>query len=155
MAEIKAEISQLVVTPSGPIVVLKESDGNRSVVIGLSSSDFTFLYMAYGHKNIPASTPHETIRSILAAFDMTIDKVIIDVTEDGTGVAQVYISSGDKTVKVEARPSDAIAIALKMNSPIFIEESAFSKVEKQSEKETTNAQITWLANVDFESMTKH
>jgi bifunctional DNase/RNase len=98
-----------------PIVLLKESEGERFLPIWVGAVEATAI--AYAQQGIvpPRPLTHDLMKDLLKALDATVEQVRITGLEDGVFYAVIAFTSG---VEVEARPSDAIALALRSQVPI-------------------------------------
>jgi hypothetical protein len=100
---------------NNPIVLLRERDGGRYLPIWVGAVEATAI--AYAQQGIvpPRPLTHDLLRDILAALGVTLDEVRITALEDGVFYAVLVFSNG---AEVSARPSDAIALALRVDAPI-------------------------------------
>jgi len=98
-----------------PIVLLRESDGERYLPIWVGAVEATAI--AYAQQGVvpPRPLTHDLMRDLLAALDATVSQVRITALEDGVFYAVIVFESG---LEVQARPSDAIALALRGDIPI-------------------------------------
>lgn len=100
---------------NNPIVLLRERDGGRYLPIWVGAVEATAI--AYAQQGIvpPRPLTHDLLRDILAALGVTLQEVRITALEDGVFFAVLVFSDG---TEVSARPSDAIALALRVDAPI-------------------------------------
>jgi bifunctional DNase/RNase len=100
---------------NNPIVLLRERDGGRYLPIWVGAVEATAI--AYAQQGIvpPRPLTHDLLRDILAALGVTLTEVRITALEDGVFFAVLAFSDG---TEVSARPSDAIALALRVDAPI-------------------------------------
>jgi uncharacterized protein len=100
---------------NNPIVLLRERDGGRYLPIWVGAVEATAI--AYAQQGIipPRPLTHDLLRDILKALDVPLAEVRITALEDGVFYALLVFSNG---VEVSARPSDAIALALRVDAPI-------------------------------------
>jgi bifunctional DNase/RNase len=99
-----------------PIVLLKEIDGLRYLPIWLGSAEATAIAFVQQQVKPPRPLTHDLFNSVLETFDIDLESVYLTKLEDGIFYAQLNFA-GSKFVS--ARPSDAIALALRSNSPIM------------------------------------
>jgi bifunctional DNase/RNase len=99
-----------------PIVLLRERDGERYLPIWIGAVEATAI--AFAQQGVVPARPltHDLLRDIVTAFDRRLDKVHVTDLRDGVFFAELHFSDG---VVVSARPSDAIALALRTESPIW------------------------------------
>jgi len=120
--EIKLEILGLSSSQSQTgsfALVLGETDGNRRlpIIIGMFEAQAIAIEIEKIKPNRPMT--HDLFRSFADAFDYNVEKIIISDLKEGVFFAKIICKNGSKTEEVDARPSDAIAIALRFNAPIF------------------------------------
>jgi len=123
--EIEMRIKGLVIDPISkmPIVVLEEIAGDRMlpIWIGVFEANAISLKM----ENIPTPRPltHDLIKNVLQKLDASIEKIVISDVLDNTFYAYIYCHCNNgKIIKIDSRPSDAIALSLRMEAPIYVEE---------------------------------
>lgn len=101
---------------NNPVVLLKESDGDRVIPIWVGAVEATAI--AYAQQGVvpPRPLTHDLMRDVLRAVGADLAEVRITGLEEGVFYASLVFASG---VEVSARPSDAIALALRLDVPIF------------------------------------
>lgn len=128
----QAEISGLFIDRKNgePVLMLKEQDGSRTVPIWIQMDDLFSLaiQLSNGQFKLPRPFAHDLIKTVVNCLPAEVDQVVITDIEDYIYYAQVTITSPEKNLKFDARPSDAILLALKFDAPICIVEEV---VEKQ------------------------
>ena len=108
-------------------LVLGEVDGNRRlpIIIGMFEAQAIAIEIEKIMPNRPMT--HDLFKAFAHNFDYAIDEIIISDLREGVFFAKIVCSNDTKTVEVDARPSDAIAIGLRFNVPIFTDESVLSE----------------------------
>lgn len=128
----QAEISGLFIDRKNgePVVMLKEQDGDRTVPIWIQMGDMfsVAVQMSEGKFKLPRPFAHDLIKSVILNLQAKVEQVVITDIEDYIYQAQITLISPDNVLKFDARPSDAIIIALKFDAPICIVEEV---VEQQ------------------------
>lgn len=117
----KLTIADVYLRDGGSAGLLLQSEGGENflpIIVGFFEAQAIFL----GLQGIKTSRPmsHDLIVSILASAGTTLDKVCINKLDEGVFYAYLAIKQNGKTVQVDARPSDAIALAVRLNTPIFV-----------------------------------
>jgi len=120
--EIKLEILGLSSSQSQTgsfALVLGEADGNRRlpIIIGMFEAQAIAIEIEKIKPNRPMT--HDLFRSFADAFSYNVEKIIISDLKEGVFFAKIICVNGNKKEEVDARPSDAIAIALRFNAPIY------------------------------------
>jgi bifunctional DNase/RNase len=107
-----------------PLVLLKEVDGDRYLPIWIGAVEATAI--AFAQEGVTTARPmtHDLFRDVLQALQTPLTRVTIDNLQDSVFYATLVFGNG---VQVSARPSDAIALALRMNVPVFGDESVLSE----------------------------
>ncbi|MBK9246710.1 MAG: bifunctional nuclease family protein [Ignavibacteria bacterium] len=129
MAKVQLEVLGLTANPTSNgayALVLKEVDGPRRISILIGSAEAVAIYNEL--EGIKAARPitHDLIRDILSTLDVSIVEIYINEMRDETYFASMIFDTTSQ--EVDCRPSDAIAIALRCNSPIFINETLLDEV---------------------------
>ena len=122
-------ISGLTIDPltRGPIVILKEVEGERTLPIWIGLLEATAI--ASELEGIKFSRPmtHDLLKSIMDEINLKINKVEVCDLKNNTYYALIYINFQGKEICIDARPSDALALSLRVNAPIFVSEDVISK----------------------------
>lgn len=122
-------ISGLAVDPAtkNPIVILKEIDGERTLPIWIGFLEATAI--ASELEGIQFSRPmtHDLLKNIMETVNVKIDKIEVCDLRNNTYYALIHISFNGKTITIDARPSDALALSLRVEAPIFVEEKVIDK----------------------------
>lgn len=102
-----------------PIVLLKESGGERYLPIWIGAVEATAIAFALQGIQTPRPMTHDLIRDILQETAVEVERVTISELVDQTFYASIRMQAGGSTLEVSSRPSDAIALAVRLGSPIF------------------------------------
>lgn len=122
------------------ILLLKEIDGNGTLPIWIGKPEADSIALALGKVETPRPLTHDLIKNIIESFHFRLIRIIVTEILDNTYYALLCINDGTKDNFIDSRPSDAIAIALRLNAPIFVEEQV---MEKKSSDELEE----WLKNL--------
>jgi uncharacterized protein len=106
-----------------PIVLLKEVDGIRYLPIWVGAAEATAIAFAQQGLNPPRPLTHDLIKNILDNLGTTVESVQVTHLTDGVFFSKILLEKG---IEVSARPSDAIALALRTGSPIYGTEAVFN-----------------------------
>ena len=122
-------VSGLTVDPitNSPIVILKEVDGEKTLPIWIGLLEATAI--ASELEGIKFSRPmtHDLLKNIMEMVDVKVVKIEVCDLKDNTYYALVYFKQGHKEMSIDARPSDALALSLRMKAPIFVAEEVIDK----------------------------
>jgi len=123
-----------------PIVLLKEREGERYLPIWIGAVEATAI--ALGMQGIETARPmtHDLMRDLLQGLGVTVQRIVITELREGTFYAEIQMSSNGDTVSVSSRPSDALALAVRMNLDIYanedvIDEASIAVKDDQDEEE--------------------
>jgi bifunctional DNase/RNase len=112
------------------VIILKEKNGDRQLPIIIGVAEAAAIKMKVSKIKPPRPLTHDLIQTIIEQLGAKIEKVIITRLEGNTFYARIELSRGQAgALDVDARPSDSIALALRANAPIFVEEEVFEKFQ--------------------------
>lgn len=109
-----------------PIVMLTDTEGRRALPIWISQDQAKAIKLAMNQQTSPRPLTHDLMVNILEGWEIAITRVIIHALQDNTYYAQLQLQFGDKTQEIDARPSDAIVLALRLSAPIWVMEEVIS-----------------------------
>ncbi len=121
-----------------PIVLLKESDGERYLPIWIGAVEATAIAFALQGIETPRPMTHDLLRDILTETEVQVERIVISELVEQTFFASIRMVTNGRTSEVSSRPSDAIALAVRINAPIFAAESVLEQagIELKDEEET-------------------
>ncbi len=112
------------------VIVLKEVDGERLLPIVIGIIEASAIKMKVNGFNSPRPLTHDLLNTIIKRLKGKIDKVIVERMDNNIFYAKVVVAREDgELIEVDARPSDSIALALRAEVPIFVEEVLLRQVE--------------------------
>jgi bifunctional DNase/RNase len=130
--DVEVELSRIIIneTSDQQVIVLKERHGERSfpIVIGIVEI-FAIDRRLKGIKP-PRPMTHDLLGSIIENLGVKIEKIVINDLRNHTFYAQIHLNSNGQTVKIDSRPSDAIALGVASNAPIYVAEHVFEKTSQ-------------------------
>ena len=111
------------------MIVLREKDGKRTLPIIIGIAEASAIKLKIGGIKPPRPMTHDLLKDIVDKLGARVKKVVIDKLESNTFYAKIILDYKDhKSVLVDARPSDSIALALRTEAPIFVAESVLSQI---------------------------
>ncbi len=125
----EAEIKALLIDPfnNAPVILLKDLHSNKAMPIWIGESEAMSIALGLQHNEFPRPLSHDLMKEIIEGLGGSVEKVVITNLKEGTYYATVFLRRADGgTVEVDARPSDSLALALRMGSPIYIDEDVFA-----------------------------
>ena len=128
MIEVKVVNVAIDANSKMPVIVLKEKTGEKTLPIWIGLFEAQAIALALENVKPPRPLTHDLAKSLIEKLKEKVDKVVISDLRNNTFYAQILIKRNGESIKVDSRPSDAIAIALRLNVPIFIDEAVLDKV---------------------------
>jgi hypothetical protein len=126
------KISGMAIDPftNVPIVILRDMDEKSTVPIWIGLLEASAIATVL--ENIQFSRPmtHDLFKQVMETLNVVIDKIVVNDLKDNTYYATIYLTSGGIEYRIDSRPSDAIAIALRTNAKIYMEESVIEKSKR-------------------------
>ncbi len=141
-----------------PIIILKDVDERKALPIWVGIFEANAIALELEKVSTPRPMTHDLLKSILDGLGVSVRQVVVNDLKDNTFFAVIELSHNGTAVNIDARPSDAIALALRVNAPIFVTESVVSQaksVEIAEEKEETDKWKEWLENLKPEDFGKY
>jgi bifunctional DNase/RNase len=110
-----------------PIVLLKEREGERYLPIWIGAVEATAIALALQGNPTPRPMTHDLLKNLLEEVQVRVDRIVITELRDGTYYATIHMSRNGSSYEVSSRPSDAIALAVRVGVPIFANEDVLSE----------------------------
>ena len=127
-----------------PIVLLREAEqGGRYLPIFIGSPEATAIVYAYQGMQTPRPMTHDLFVTVLGDFGISLEQVAITALQEGTFYAELTLRRGETVERISSRPSDAIALAVRLGDgiPIVVDESVFEEAGVMFEEEQDEDQI--------------
>jgi len=158
--EVEMKIRGLMMDPvtNAPIVVLKDVHGNSVLPIWVGVYEANAIALEIEKVQTPRPMNHDLLRNVFLGLEVRVDKVVVSDLKDDTFYAVIWIERDGQPVMIDARPSDALALALRMDCPIFVDEQVLknSKVTTALAERTTNDQLkNYLENLSDEDLGRY
>lgn len=106
-------------TTNTPVVILQEQGGERVLPIWIGPAEASAIAMELAGMKFARPLTHDLLKLVIVGLGADLRKVIITQVKDNTYYAELHIYRGDAVVNIDARPSDSIAVALRLKAPIF------------------------------------
>ncbi len=139
-----------------PIVLLKDSTDRRALPIYINQDQARAIIGALENQKPPRPLTHDLLVNILQVWGMTLERVIIHSIQDATFYAILSVRQGEVKKEIDARPSDAIAIALRTNTPIWVMEEVVADasipVDRDADEAEQRAFREFIANLRPEDL---
>ena len=118
------------------VVILQEKDGSRLLPIWIGQPEAESIVMQMHNIKRVRPLTHDLCKSLIVGLGGSLQKVHITRVEKNTYYAELHVARGGEVVQIDARPSDSIAIALRLSAPIFASDTLLSDVQVEESNET-------------------
>jgi bifunctional DNase/RNase len=157
---IEMTIKGLMVDPitNMPIVILKDKHGDRVLPIWVGIFEANAIALQIENVATPRPMTHDLLRNIINDLDGQVDRIVVSDLKENTFYAIIHLTVKGDRVAVDARPSDAIALALRTRAPILVEESVIDNaktVDFTAERADNDRLQKWLESLDPEELGKY
>ena len=158
--EIEMKIKGLVVDPISkmPIVVLEDLKSERMLPIWIGVFEANAIALKIENISTPRPMTHDLIKNFLDEMDIHVNKIVVNDVRDNTFYALIHCNHKGESLVIDSRPSDAIALSLRMETPIFVEEDVVDKAHslKYDENlENSEKLHKWLESLKPEDFGKY
>jgi uncharacterized protein len=158
--QIAMTIKGLMVDPvtNMPIIILRDETGGRVLPIWVGIFEANAIALQIENITTPRPMTHDLLRNVIRDLNGTVQKIVVCDLKDNTFYALIYVAIGEDVTAIDARPSDAIALALRASAPIFVEESVIDNaktVDVGTERENTERLQKWLEGLDPDELGKY
>ena len=125
----EVNIASMAIDPTSntPIIILKSVKGDQAVPIWIGLLEATSIASALRDIKFDRPMTHDLFKNFIDNLEMVVSKVEVCDLKDNTFYARIFFASKDKSFDMDARPSDAIAIALRFGAPIYVDDKIFDK----------------------------
>ena len=158
MIEMKVAGIALHAVERTPIVLLKDASERRALPIYIGQDQARAIINALEKQSAPRPLTHDLMANILDAWDMNLEKIIIHSLRDSTFYAVLCLTQAGVKKEIDCRPSDAIAIALRTDSPIWVMEEVVADasipVDQDADEAEKKAFREFVSNLKPEDLIK-
>ena len=158
--QVEMSITALMVdaTTNTPIVILRERGGQRVLPISVGIFEANAIVIQIENISVPRPMTHDLLRNIIRDLKADVQKVVVSDLKEGTFYAVIHLIVGGELVAVDARPSDAIALALRVRAPIFAEDTVLDNAKQLDVSLDTGDSERlqkWLEAIDPDELGKY
>ena len=158
--EVEMKIRGLMMDPATnmPIVVLKDVQGNAVLPIWVGVYEANAIALEIEKIQTPRPMTHDLLRNVFLGLEVRVDKIVVNDLKDDTFYAVIWVERDGQPMMIDSRPSDALALALRMDCPIFVDERVLknSKVTSALAERTTSDQLrNYLENLSDEDLGRY
>ncbi len=160
LMEVEMKIRGLMMDPvtNMPIVVLKDAQGTAVLPIWVGIYEANAIALEIEKVQTPRPMTHDLLRNVFLGLDVRVQKVVVNDLKDDTFYALIWVERNGEIMSIDSRPSDALALALRVDCPIFVEDEVLksSKISSAiSEKSTSEELRKWLEGLSDEDLGRY
>ena len=128
--EVPMQLARIIISENDDqqIIILKEIDGARNFPIVIGITEAAAIDRRLKKRSTPRPPTHELLASVIEQLGGKVERVVINDLRDRTFYALLHIRQGEKVIQIDSRPSDAIALGIGHDVPIFVEEKVLEAV---------------------------
>lgn len=135
--EVEMKIRTLMMDPvtQMPIVVLRDATGNTILPIWVGVYEANAIALEIEKISTPRPMTHDLIKTLLMGMEARVDRIVVNELKDDTFFATIWLEKDGQFISIDSRPSDALAIALRTDCPIFVDDSVLKNSRMASTQE--------------------
>ncbi|HLA78026.1 MAG TPA: bifunctional nuclease family protein [Vicinamibacteria bacterium] len=158
--EIQMTIKGLMIDPitNMPIIVLRDQEGQKVLPIWVGVFEANAIALQIENVQTPRPMTHDLLKSILDNLHAVVERIVVCDLKENTFYATIHVRVNGIKIPIDARPSDAIALALRTGSPIFVEETVIlnaKTVESTRETMDSDRLQKWLEGLSDDDLGKY
>jgi bifunctional DNase/RNase len=158
--EVEMKIRGLTMDPvtQMPIVVLKDINGNTVLPIWVGIFEANAIALEIEKVSTPRPMTHDLLKTVLMGLEAGVKKVVVSELKEDTFYALIWLERDGQLISIDSRPSDALALALRLDCPIFVEDAVLksSKLTNTvSDKVQSDELRKWLENLNDEDLGRY
>lgn len=158
--ELEMKIKGLMIDPitNMPIIILRDPASSAVLPIWVGIFEANAIALQIEKIATPRPMTHDLLKSILSGLKTTVDKIVITDLKENTFYAIIHLNHEGQSFSIDSRPSDAIALALRTGSPIFVTSNVIEKAKNTDlTKDAGESERIrkWLENLDPDEMGKY
>ena len=155
--EVEMRIRGLLMDPvtNTPIVILKDASSDTVLPIWVGMFEASAIQLEIEKVSTPRPMTHDLIKNVLAGLDAHVHKVVVTELKEDTFYAVIWMEREGRIISVDSRPSDALALALRVDCPIFVEDEVLKtskKATSATDPATSEDLRKWLDGLNDEDL---
>ena len=158
--QIEMTIKGLMIDPitNMPIIILRDQNGQRVLPIWVGVFEANAIALQIENVQTPRPMTHDLLKNILEDLQARVERIVVSALKENTFYAVIHLATSGDKLAIDARPSDAIALALRTRSPIFVEDSVVESAKGLDlSKESTDSERLqkWLEGLNPDDLGKY
>lgn len=158
-ADVEVRIRGLMMDPvtNMPMIVLKDVSGDGVLPIWVGIFEANAIALEIEKSATPRPMTHDLLRNTLRAFDVQVSKVVVSELRDDTFLAVIWLERNGETLTLDARPSDALALAMRADCPIFVSRAVMDSARDAKKGKDINQEELrrWLEGLGDDDMGRY
>ncbi|MCL4806426.1 MAG: bifunctional nuclease family protein [Thermoanaerobaculia bacterium] len=157
---LRMDVKALIVDPIAnmPVVILRDAEDKSFLPIWVGVFEANAIALQIEGIQTPRPMTHDLLKETISRLGGSVERVVITKLVESTFFAEIHLLVSGREVVIDSRPSDAIALALRSSSPVFVEESVLEKSQAQDDSAETQSHERlrkWFEEADPESLGKY
>ncbi|HEY7412217.1 MAG TPA: bifunctional nuclease family protein [Vicinamibacteria bacterium] len=157
--QIEMTIKGLMIDPmtNMPIIILRDEDGQRVLPIWVGVFEANAIALQIENVQTPRPMTHDLLKSVIETLRATVERVVVCDLKENTFYATIHLRTDGHELLVDSRPSDAIALALRTQTPIFVEDAVLASTRPDDAADPTDLSRLqkWLENLSDDELGKY
>ncbi len=158
--EVEMKIRGLTIDPGTqmPIVVLKDVNGTTVLPIWVGIFEANAIALEIEKVSTPRPMTHDLLKTVLMGLNTGVKKVVVNELKDDTFYAIIWLEKDGELISVDSRPSDALALALRLDCPIYVDDSVLQNSKSavtSTDKAQTEELKKWLEGLNDEDLGRY
>jgi len=158
--EVEMKIRGLMMDPvtNMPVVILKDIGGEQVLPIWVGIYEANAIALEIEKVSTPRPMTHDLLKNLLIGLEAEVRKVVVNDLRDDTFFAVIWLEREGQSISIDSRPSDALALALRVDCPIFVEDQVLKTsrlASALSDKVSSEEMRKWLENLGEEDMGRY
>jgi len=159
--QIEMNIKGLMIDPitNMPIIILRDQDGQRILPIWVGVFEANAIALQIENVQTPRPMTHDLLKNIIDDLSAQVERIVVTELKENTFYALIHLRKNGHSIEVDARPSDAIALALRTHSPIFVEEAVIQNARSVDSSRESSMDVTrlqkWLEGLSEDELGKY
>ena len=158
--EVEMKIRGLMMDPVSnmPIVILKDTNGDTVLPIWVGIYEANAIALEIEKVTTPRPMTHDLIKNVLVGLETQVHKVVVTELKEDTFYAVIWLEREGQVISIDSRPSDAIALAMRVDCPIFVEDEVLKNSKQAanvSDRVTAEELRKWLEGLNDEDLGRY
>jgi bifunctional DNase/RNase len=142
-----------------PIIILRDQEGQRILPIWVGVFEANAIALQIENVQTPRPMTHDLLKNIIDDLSAQVERIVVTELKENTFYALIHLRKNGHSIEVDARPSDAIALALRTRSPIFVEEAVIQNARSVESSRESSMDVTrlqkWLEGLSEDELGKY